>query len=400
MRVSAPAVGIDGRVRSRAVAAGFAVSIAGGWNLANTGPVAEELAAAYGVSLVVIGALTPVLFFWHAATQVPGGRVVDRFGPRTPGLVALGILVVADLAAMIAPNAALGLVARAFAGIGTSLTFVVGTEFVRRFGGSAFTQGVWGGLGVGAGGVALVVVPVALGVFGWRSPFATATIVALAAVPFVLAAPGTPGHLRRPAARARGHAPPSALFRLGLMHAAGLGFAVVIGNWIVPLLTNGDIGPLWLAGLVGSLVLTMGAVGRPLGGWLARRTPEGTHALLAGAMLVGGAATALVALGPPVPVLVVAAAAIGIAGGIPFGPTFYGAGRAFPDASAAASGVINACAGAVIVVGTPLMALAFLLPGEGRTGFLVAAVMWAAIAFFVPPSRAFHMPPAEMRMHA
>ena len=64
-----------------------------GWNVANTGAVADELAHAYGVSLAVVGLLTTGLFVTHAAFQIPAGRLCDRFGARRVG--ALGLIVVA-----------------------------------------------------------------------------------------------------------------------------------------------------------------------------------------------------------------------------------------------------------------------------------------------------------------
>jgi MFS family permease len=379
--------------RLRAVVAGCAVSIAGGWNLANTGPVAETLAEAYSASLVTIGAFTTALFLCHASTQIPGGRLVDRLGPRRPALISVALLVGANVVAMAAPVAWLGLAARAVAGVGTALTFVAGTDFVRRFGGSTFEQGLFGGVGVGAAGVALPAVPALADVVGWRAPFLSAAILALLVLPFVLAGPRTPRPSPAERLADRPRVPRDRnLYRFGLMHAAGLGFAVVIGNWVVPLLTRHDVGPLWVAGLIGSLVLTMGAIGRPLGGWIARRTPRYTRAMLIASMLLGGGCTALVALGPPVPVLVAAAALIGLAGGIPFGPALYGAGRAFPQSAGAAAGVVNTFAGSLILVGTPLMALTFTLPGEGRLGFYLAAAIWAAVALLVPPTRAFRLP--------
>jgi hypothetical protein len=41
----------------------------------------------------------------------------------------------------------------------------------------------------------------------------------------------------------------------------------------------------------------------------------------------------------------------------------------------------------VIVVGTPLVGLAFSLPGDGRIGFLVAAALWLAALAALPTSR-------------
>lgn len=375
------------------MAAGCAVSVAGGWNLANTGPVAETLAQAYSASLVTIGAFTTALFLCHATTQIPGGRLVDRLGPRRPALISLALLFGANAVAMLAAVAWLGLSMRAVAGVGTALTFVAGTDFVRRFGGTTFDQGLFGGVGVLAGGAALPIVPALADVVGWRAPFLSAACLALLMLPLVLLGPRTPAPsvVQRRADRPRVPRDRN-LYRFGLMHAAGLGFAVILGNWVVPLLTRHDVEPLWVAGLIGSLVLIMGAIGRPLGGWIARTFPVRTRVMLMASMLVGGGCTALVALGPPVPVLVLAAALIGLSGGIPFGPALYGAGKAFPESAGAAAGVVNTFAGTLILVGTPLMALTFTLPGEGRLGFYVVAVLWAAVALFVPPTRAFRLP--------
>jgi hypothetical protein len=91
-------------------------------------------------------------------------------------------------------------------------------------------------------------------------------------------------------------------------------------------------------------------------------------------------------------VLIVAAAVIGVAGGIPFGPAIYGAGRSFPEFAAAAAGVVNTLSGVLIAVATPLVALTFTLPGHGRLGFLLVALAWATVALLVPPSAAFRIP--------
>jgi MFS family permease len=182
------------------------------------------------------------------------------------------------------------------------------------------------------------------------------------------------------------------LLRFALMHASSLGFAVVVANWVVPLLTGEGLASLWVAGAIGSLVLTICAIGRTLGGWLARRTPERTQALLAAAMVIAGSATALLALGPPLPVLVALATIIGVAGGIPFGPALYGAGRSFPEYGAAAIGVVNTFSGVVIAVATAIVALTFALPVGGRTGFVLVGLAWITVALRVPPSAAFRIP--------
>jgi MFS family permease len=389
---------MDERRHRRAVIAGCAVSISGGWNMTNVGAVADDLADAYSTSLLMIGAFTAVLFVAHAASQIPAGHLIDRVGPRSPALAAVGLSVAAALVAMIAPAAEVALPARFAAGAATGLSFVSGTSFVGRFGGTTFDQGVFGAVGLGTSGIAIAVTPPLYDVAGWRAPFLGGAVLGLCMLPFVLAGPrlARADRLKRAPGVQRVPRDPL-LLRFGLMHATGLGLAVVVANWVVPLLSGEELAPLWAAGVIGSLVLTMGAIGRPLGGWLARRAPERTQLLLAAAMVVAGAATAALALGPPVPVLILTATVIGVAGGIPFGPALYGAGQAFPEFAGAAAGVVNTLSGVVIAIATPIVGLTFTLPGDGRIGFLLVGVAWMAVALRVPPSAAFRIPPRVPR---
>ena len=363
--------------------------------MTNVGAVADGLADAYSTSLLGIGALTAALFLGHSGSQIPAGHLIDRVGPRTPALVAVALTVGAGLAALIAPVAALALVARVVAGVATGLSFVAGSDFVRRFGGTAFDQGMFGALGLGTGGIALVAIPPLYHAIGWRAPFLSAAVVGLCVLPFVLAGPRAERPERAQGVQRIPRDP--LLLRFALMHACSLGFAVVVANWVVPLLTGEGLASLWAAGAIGSLVLTIGAIGRALGGWLARRAPERTRILLAAAMVVAGAATGLLALGPPLPVLACLAAIIGIAGGIPFGPAMYGTGRSFPHFGAAAVGVVNTFTGVVIAVATAIVALTFSLPGGGRIGFVLVGLAWMAVALRVPPSAAFRIPARSVR---
>jgi predicted cobalt transporter CbtA len=87
---------------------------------------------------------------------------------------------------------------------------------------------------------------------------------------------------------------------------------------------------------------------------------------------------------------------IGVAAGIPFAPAFTGAAVLRPDAPAAAVGFVNGSAGAAILVLTPLLGLAFSLPGEGRIGFVVAAGLWLAALAVLPSSRELGVRPGSI----
>ena len=147
-----------------------------------------------------------------------------------------------------------------------------------------------------------------------------------------------------------------------------------------------------VAGIVGGLVLLLGVVSRPLGGHLL-----GRPGIVRMSFIVGGVALGVLAAARPLPLAVAAAVVVGLAAGIPFAWAFAGAQRLRPDAPAAAVGTVNLFATVVILVGTPLVGLTFSIPGDGRVGFAVAAVLFVAATLAVgrsspSPDRRFTVP--------
>jgi len=371
------------------------LGFATGWNISNTGAMAEPLAVAYGVGLATVGLFTTSLFVVHLVMQVPGGRASDRFGPRRVGLVGISLIAVGNALALIASNPGLALSTRALMGLGTGVTFVAGVDYVRAAGGSPAAQGLYGGVAVGGGGVALAVVPLAESWAGWRAPFATALVVAGAAL--VALAAGPPDAPRRPrmhtdSARPRGIFRDVRLFRLAATFAGGFGLSVVLGNWVVTLLVRAGESK-GTAGAIGALTLLLGVVSRPFGGWILRRRPNSVRAVVGASIAAGAIGTILLAAADPLALALVGAAVIGLAAGIPFAPTFTGAAKTRPDAPATAVGLINAAAALVIVVGTPLLGLAFSLTDDGRIGFVVVAALWAAVLLVLPSRSEFGVAP-------
>src|SRR5882757_2459245 len=163
----------------RAVLGGFALAFTPGFNVANVGAVADQVAHAYGVGLAVVGLFTTGLFVTHAALQVPMGRFCDRFGAHIVGGTGLVIVAAASAAALGWKEAWFAIAMRFVAGVGTAASFVAGAEYTRATIGSAVAQGMYGAVTMAAGGLALALVPL----WGsWRAPFATAAIAAGAGV--------------------------------------------------------------------------------------------------------------------------------------------------------------------------------------------------------------------------
>ncbi len=374
----------------RAVVGGCALGLATGWNISNTGAVAPQLADSYGVGLATVGLFTTALFLTHMLMQIPGGGASDRYGGRRMGLLALAAIACFASMSMIAPIAWIAIVTRGLTGLGTGLAFIAGSAYVRASGGSPAAQGLFGGFGLAGGGFALAVVPQVESWIGWRAPYATAVAVAIAGVFVLLASPrDRPQPSPRPAVTRTlgpGVLLDRKLYRVATLFAASLGLSVTLGNWVVTLLDrHGGLGK-GSAGAIGALTLALGIFTRPFGGWLLRAHPQRVRSAVALSMVGGAVGTALLAAAHPPELAVAGAALIGVAAGIPFAPSFTGAAVTRPDAPAAAVGFVNGVAAAAILIGTPLLGLAFSLPGDGQAGFAVAAGFWL-IPLAVLPSR-------------
>src|SRR5581483_2949810 len=101
-----------------------------GWSVTAVGAVATRVGHAYDVSLGVVGLFTTALFVTHAALQVPAGRLSDRFGARSIGLVGLCVTALASAAALAWREAGFAIGMRALAGVGTGIAFVAGSDYV------------------------------------------------------------------------------------------------------------------------------------------------------------------------------------------------------------------------------------------------------------------------------
>jgi MFS family permease len=371
--------------RQGAALGGALVGLAIGWNITNVGAVAEPLSQAYGVGLGVVGLLTTALFLAHALVQIPGGRLVDRRGAWPVALASALVVAGGNAVLLVTPEPAFAAAVRVLVGLGTGAGFVAGSDYVRSVGGGPVSQGLYGGSAMAGGGFALAIVPALHGALGWRAPFASAAAVALLAA-LALACSPRPSSGRRHQAEADVGALLSdrRLYRLSAAHMASLGLNAVVANWTVTLLTRAGGLSLGVAGLASALTLTAGIVGRPLGGVLARRRPDRRRELVAASLVAGAAGTALLVPARPLPLVFVAATLVGLGAGLAFAAVFAAAASLRPDSPGAAVGFVNMAGNMVIVVGTPLLGLAFALPGEGRIGFAAAAAVWAAAVLALP----------------
>src|SRR4051794_37683688 len=107
-------------------AAGFAFST----NYTNHAPIATALAATFGFNLAAAGLLTTGIFLTHGGTQIPGGHLADRIGPKPVVFAGTAIVCLGNLGLAYADSYGQLLFWKVFTGLGTGIGFVGGARYI------------------------------------------------------------------------------------------------------------------------------------------------------------------------------------------------------------------------------------------------------------------------------
>ncbi len=350
-----------------------------GWAMTAAGAGAASLVPAYDAGLVTIGLMTTALATPYALLQLPSGVLVDRIGVRNASVLGLLVVVLAHAAACLTPTTWLALVARALSGAGFAVCFVSGAELARRSGAGTSGIGFFGGVALGSSGVAVLVVPLAEPLLGWRSAWATTGVVAVVAL-LCVALVNLPERRRAvvgPGGAGTGRAllADAELHRLGSVHAVTLGIGVVLSNWAALVLVETWGFGRTTAAAVASLVLGCSVLSRPLGGVVARRLPGRIVAVARFSLVACAVATLALAFRSTPAVAVAAVLVVGIFSGLPFATVIAAVQARRPDRPAAAVGMVNSHANTLILAGTPLVGAA--IAAEHTTAaLLIVAALW------------------------
>lgn len=349
-------------------AAGFAFSA----NYTNHAPMVPALRAEFGFNQASAGLLTTGIFLTHALMQVPGGRLADRLGPVRVLGAALAWVALGSLAIAFAGAYWQLLFWKTFAGVGTGACFTAGARYiVSVFEGRDLhvAQGCFGGSIVLGSGFVIFAIPQLGGAFGWRGAFLASTVVAIGATLFWIAEAPRPEHLVKHAGSLGEVAGSRELWRLGVVQMASFGLVIVVGTWITALLKNTFQMPIERAGPLGSLVLLLGIVTRPLGGWLAHRMPVAT--LLRSALVLNAVACAGLAWSQSSWLTFLAIVLLGAGCGLPYAGVFGRAAALFPGRAGAAMGLVNTVGILMILFGAPVVGYLADWTGQFRTSFLI-----------------------------
>jgi MFS family permease len=140
----------------------------------SVGVIAPNLTEEIGLSPIELGFLSSVYFFVFAATQLPLGVALDRFGPKLCMLVSVGFTVLGCVLFALAHSAGYLVAARALLGFGTaSFLMAPAALYARWFPPARFSTVTGIHLGLGSLGALFATAPLAFATstIGWRSTF-------------------------------------------------------------------------------------------------------------------------------------------------------------------------------------------------------------------------------------
>ena len=379
-------VGLASAQQRAAVICGCIVAFAYSANYTNHAPLAPALMREFGFNQALAGFLTTGIFATHAGMQIPGGHLVDRLGSKRVLLFALAWVALGNIGMAFAGAYWQLLFFKIFTGMGTGICFVGGARYVHEAAAGPrlhTAQGFFGGsIQLGAGFVILAVPRLYL-LAGWRATFLvsagmalTAAIIWWGVAPSVTTSAAPPGRWREMLLAPQ-------LWLLGLVQMATFSISLVVGSWVVVMLTKVLHVPATRAGLIGSLVLLLGIVSRPLGGALRRHM--GIRPLFISSLVMIGLGCFVfvfpsISFGPALMAVVL----IGIGCGLPYSAMFSRAGALFPGRAAAAMGLVNMVGIVMILGGAPLVGHLADLTGTFRASFVALGGFALLVCAVVP----------------
>ncbi|ETW99154.1 MAG: hypothetical protein ETSY2_41420, partial [Candidatus Entotheonella gemina] len=242
--------------------------------------------------------------------------------------------------------------------IGAGLAFIAGVRYVTVvFPPSRvhMAQGLYGGCIQLGAGTSLYLMPLLDAGLDLRGAFLASTGLVVAALGFwTLIAPDR--RVVLPPARFSLAVRSGTVWLLTLAHTGTFGLAILAETWITTFLAR-DLGlPLTVAGGLGSAVLVVGILSRPVGGLIIDRRWVLTKTMIRASLLAGTIGLGLLALpGRPVWAAMLALLVMGMALSLPYSAVMNTATAALPASPGAAVGMVGGVSLILIALGAPAL---------------------------------------------
>lgn len=359
--------------RSRRTLAGLAlVGLSGAWNAGNVGPVANEIADEFDLSLAVVGLLAGTFFL---GPVVLGLLVAAQIGERVGLVVALrgacATLVLGNLIFALTPVFVGLAVGRVLPGLAYSLILVLGAVWAREAGG-AFLLGVFGASIMFGIALALLVGSALSDLdVDWRVGFVVSAAlgaVAFATVPAKAQVPppdqqSIVGFLAAAVRHAR-------VYRLALLFMSIYGVSLILSTWLVQyLFDDGGLTKI-LAGLAAFLLFALSALTRIFGARLQQRGVP--HLVLGGALVLAAIGLAALVLDPVEATAFASVVLLALGLGVPYATALIEAQQLAPSAPSGPVALMTFVGLVPPIVAIPIIGHA-LDNGEGALAFGILA---------------------------
>ncbi len=357
-------------------------AVAFGFTYSDHAPLIPLISADFRLDDLGAGLLSTSLFTSYLFATLLTTGLAERLGPKRMVGAGLAVSALGTVAFAAAPSYAVALAAKAVQGVGAALAFVAAARYLAGLYGDRrnhFALCLYGGgFPLGSALALLAMPPLASALGGWRGAFWTEAAFVTAAALAWWGAPSVP-RVARPGNIRDALRCPNCWWT-SLQHAAGFGMAIASGTWITVYLLREFRLPLELSGLLGSLLLVLAVLARPLGGLLVARERVPTRRVMRIADLSIVAGVVLLAIPDrPLAVALGGAVLVGIGVGLPYSAVFNTAAASLPSAPGAAQGlaVIGGTAG--VLVGAPVMGYAVQTYGFWAAWFFVGLVSAIAL---------------------
>jgi nitrate/nitrite transporter NarK len=351
-------------------------------NYTNHGPLVPTLVKDLGITLAMAGGLTTAIFLTHAIMQIPGGALADKLGSKRVALWALAIITLGNCLIGFSNSYYQILALKFIIGIGTGSNFIAGARYVATFfAGKEIqrAQGVYGGSILLGSGFVIYGVPQIQAIVGWHGVFfVTGGMAGVFAVLWHFIAPDTPSHITNPKIDWSNVLGNFNIWLLSWVQLGSFGVIIAAGVWVNTLLIKIIHLDPKTAGMVGSIVLLLGIVSRPLGGIILGNRILSTKALLvlSGVGLAFG--FAWIGLSTTIGMAALAIIFTGIMAGLPFAGIFNSARDNCPATPGVAMGFVNTWGAGGVMIFPPIIGRLVDITGTFVSGFyLLAAVALA-----------------------
>ena len=295
-----------------------------------------------------LGLVVSAFFLASMITAVPGGRLADRLGPRRGTALGLTLSVISLVGVGVAAAewwhaGVFMLVGGVGSGIGMTATNLTLAQQVPRA-----RRGISFGIKQASAPMASVVAGLAIPALGltigWRWSLIGTALVLAAAVLLLSGRTAIEGKAEQHPAAPRHTAPTAALVLLATMSGfASAAATATIGFFVESAVDNGFA--TGTAGLVLAVASVFGIVARVSWGWLADRRERGHLTFVTWLFFVGAFGFALLGFVETVPLLLLGASVVFIAGWSWSGLVFLVATLGSPGAPATATGFVSAGGG-------------------------------------------------------